>query len=137
MAMYDALIGVFDTKYHAPFWRPETAIQLGHVDGHDKTAGDAGVAGVALLPVSFAGVAGVAFSAFVAVFFAELVALLAAFFVSLVIGLAQRARISPSKLLMPLAFSSILTKVSPSGKALTVHLPSSMPIDLQIDLASG
>jgi di/tricarboxylate transporter len=32
-----------------------------------------------------------------------------AFFVPLVIGLAQRAKISPSKLLMPLAFSSILT----------------------------
>lgn len=32
-----------------------------------------------------------------------------AFFVPLVIGIAQRAKISPSKLLMPLAFSSILS----------------------------
>ena len=32
-----------------------------------------------------------------------------AFFVPLVIGIAERAKISPSKLLMPLAFSSILT----------------------------
>jgi di/tricarboxylate transporter len=32
-----------------------------------------------------------------------------AFFVPIVLGLANRARISPSKLLMPLAFSSILT----------------------------
>src|SRR5688572_27086915 len=32
-----------------------------------------------------------------------------AFFVPLVIGIAERAKISPSKLLLPLAFSSILT----------------------------
>jgi di/tricarboxylate transporter len=32
-----------------------------------------------------------------------------AFFVPIVVGIAQRAKISPSKLLMPLAFSSILT----------------------------
>src|SRR5215510_3981746 len=37
----------------------------------------------------------------------------------------------------PRTFSSILTKVSPSGNALTVHLPRSLPMDLQIALANG
>jgi len=34
-------------------------------------------------------------------------------------------------------FSSIFTNVSPSGKAVTAHLPSSMPMYSQIDLAKG
>ena len=42
MAMYDALIGIFDTKYHAPFWRPETAIRAGDTDGNRATRGDPG-----------------------------------------------------------------------------------------------
>ncbi len=37
----------------------------------------------------------------------------------------------------PRTFSSIFTNVSPSGNASTVHLPTSMPIDLAIALASG
>src|SRR5437016_2819593 len=37
----------------------------------------------------------------------------------------------------PRTFSSILTKVSPSGKELTVHWPKSRPIDLAMARASG
>src|SRR5438552_16348848 len=37
----------------------------------------------------------------------------------------------------PRTFSSIFTKVSPSGNELTVHWPSSVPIDLAIARASG
>ena len=44
MAISDSLVASFETKYHYRLWRPETAIQLGHVDGNDKTAGDAGFA---------------------------------------------------------------------------------------------
>jgi di/tricarboxylate transporter len=39
-----------------------------------------------------------------------------AFFVPLVIGVAERAKISPSKLLLPLAFSSILTSSVTSSR---------------------
>src|SRR3954470_9883921 len=37
----------------------------------------------------------------------------------------------------PRTFSSIFTFVSPSGNASTVHFPTSMPIDVAMDLASG
>ena len=37
----------------------------------------------------------------------------------------------------PRTFSSIFTNVSPSGKAVTAHLPTSMPMYSQIDLAKG
>ena len=37
-AMDDALIGVFDAKYHYNFWRPVTAIRNGDIDGNDATA---------------------------------------------------------------------------------------------------
>lgn len=40
-AMDDALIGVFDAKYHYQFWRPATAIRNGDIDGNDVTARDA------------------------------------------------------------------------------------------------
>lgn len=40
-AMDDALIGVFDAKYHYNFWRPATAIRNGDVDGNDATERDA------------------------------------------------------------------------------------------------
>lgn len=40
-AMDDALISVFDAKYHYNFWRPVTAIRNGDADGHDGTARDA------------------------------------------------------------------------------------------------
>jgi hypothetical protein len=40
-AMDDALISVFDAKYHYNFWRPVTAIRNGDADGHDGTAREA------------------------------------------------------------------------------------------------
>jgi hypothetical protein len=39
--MDDALIAVFDAKYHYNFWRPITAIRNGDMDGNDATARDA------------------------------------------------------------------------------------------------
>ena len=38
--MDDALIAVFDAKYHYNFWRPFTAIRNGDVDGNDATERD-------------------------------------------------------------------------------------------------
>jgi hypothetical protein len=40
MASNDALVASFWTKYHYNFWRPETAIHEGSVDGNAKTDGD-------------------------------------------------------------------------------------------------
>lgn len=40
-AMDDALIAVFDAKYHYRFWRPLTAIRNGDADGNDATERDA------------------------------------------------------------------------------------------------
>ena len=40
-AMDDALIAVFDAKYHYNFWRPQTAIRNADIDGHDATDRDA------------------------------------------------------------------------------------------------
>jgi hypothetical protein len=40
-AMDDALISVFEAKYHYNFWRPVTAIRNGDADGHDGTAREA------------------------------------------------------------------------------------------------
>jgi hypothetical protein len=37
----DALIAVFDAKYHYNFWRPITAIRNGDIDGNDATERDA------------------------------------------------------------------------------------------------
>ena len=42
MAMADANVAVFDTKYHYRFWRPVTAIRAGDADGNPATASDAG-----------------------------------------------------------------------------------------------
>lgn len=42
MAMDDALIAVFDAKYHYNFWRPVTAIRNGDLDGNDATERDGG-----------------------------------------------------------------------------------------------
>jgi hypothetical protein len=39
--MDDALIAVFDAKYHYNFWRPITAIRNGDTDGNDATERDA------------------------------------------------------------------------------------------------
>jgi hypothetical protein len=41
-AMDDALISVFEAKYHYNFWRPVTAIRNGDADGNDATGRDAG-----------------------------------------------------------------------------------------------
>jgi len=40
-AMDDAMISVFDAKYHHNFWRPVTAIRNGDIDGNDATERDA------------------------------------------------------------------------------------------------
>jgi hypothetical protein len=40
-AMDDALISVFDAKYHYQFWRPVTAIRNGDIDGNEATQRDA------------------------------------------------------------------------------------------------
>ena len=40
-AIDDALIAVFDAKYHYRFWRPFTAIRNGDIDGNDATERDA------------------------------------------------------------------------------------------------
>ena len=40
MALNDALISVFETKYQAPFWRPETSIPAGDHDGNFLTRAD-------------------------------------------------------------------------------------------------
>jgi hypothetical protein len=40
-AVDDALIAVFDAKYHYNFWRPITAIRNGDIDGNDATERDA------------------------------------------------------------------------------------------------
>jgi hypothetical protein len=39
-ATNDALIAVFDAKYHYGFWRPVTAIRNGDMDGNDATMRD-------------------------------------------------------------------------------------------------
>lgn len=41
-AMDDALIGVFDAKYHHHFWRPATAIRNGDTDGNAATPREPG-----------------------------------------------------------------------------------------------
>jgi hypothetical protein len=40
-AVDDAMIAVFDAKYHYRFWRPITAIRNGDIDGNDATERDA------------------------------------------------------------------------------------------------
>jgi hypothetical protein len=40
LAMADAYIANFETKYHFNFWRPVTAIRAAHTDGNDATAAD-------------------------------------------------------------------------------------------------
>ena len=41
VARADALIAVFDAKYHYDFWRPVTAIRNGDIDGNPTTERDA------------------------------------------------------------------------------------------------
>lgn len=40
-AIDDAMIAIFDAKYHYMFWRPITAIRNGDIDGNDATEADA------------------------------------------------------------------------------------------------
>jgi len=40
-AMDDAMIAVFDAKYHYNFWRPATAIRNADIDGHEATQREA------------------------------------------------------------------------------------------------
>jgi hypothetical protein len=40
LATADAMITIFETKYHFNFWRPLTAIQQGDADGNPLTVGD-------------------------------------------------------------------------------------------------
>ena len=40
-AIDDAMIAIFDAKYHYSFWRPITAIRNGDIDGNDATERDA------------------------------------------------------------------------------------------------
>ena len=40
MALSDAAVATFDTKYLYNFWRPETAIAMGHADDNERTAAD-------------------------------------------------------------------------------------------------
>jgi hypothetical protein len=41
-AMTDGVSGCFEAKYHYSYWRPESAIRRGDVDGNPETAGDPG-----------------------------------------------------------------------------------------------
>jgi Vanadium chloroperoxidase N-terminal domain/PAP2 superfamily len=40
VAMSDAILTCFDTKYREEFWRPVTAIRQGEIDGNPRTDGD-------------------------------------------------------------------------------------------------
>jgi hypothetical protein len=40
MAISDAHVAVFDSKYHYAFWRPETAIKAADMDGNEGTDPD-------------------------------------------------------------------------------------------------
>jgi hypothetical protein len=40
MAMSDAAVATFDAKYKYDFWRPETAIRMGSMDGNEATETD-------------------------------------------------------------------------------------------------
>jgi hypothetical protein len=50
MATSDSIVAAFWTKYHYNFWRPETAIHEGSVDGNDQTDGDITFAPYILTP---------------------------------------------------------------------------------------
>jgi hypothetical protein len=50
-AMDDAMIAVFDAKYHYTFWRPVTAIRNADQDGHDATQREPGWASLIDAPM--------------------------------------------------------------------------------------
>jgi hypothetical protein len=41
IAMFDSAVASLETKFHANYWRPVTAIRAGDTDGNDATQGDA------------------------------------------------------------------------------------------------
>lgn len=41
LALSDAAVATFDTKYRFNFWRPETAIRMGYADDNERTEADA------------------------------------------------------------------------------------------------
>jgi hypothetical protein len=51
IARADALIAVFDAKYHYEFWRPVTAIRNGDIDGNDATPREPGWAPIDATPM--------------------------------------------------------------------------------------
>lgn len=50
IAISDALVASFETKYHYRLWRPETAIHDGHLDGNAKTVADTAFAPFVVTP---------------------------------------------------------------------------------------
>jgi hypothetical protein len=50
MALNDASVAVFDSKYYYNFWRPETAIHAGSTDGNHKTEADSAFAPLITAP---------------------------------------------------------------------------------------
>ena len=50
MAISDSLVASFLNKYHYNFWRPETAIRAGDVDGNPKTVADPSYAPLIVTP---------------------------------------------------------------------------------------
>ena len=51
MAMHDAAVATFDTKYQYNFWRPETAIRMGQTDGNQSTEADPSFLPFVITPV--------------------------------------------------------------------------------------
>jgi hypothetical protein len=50
MAISDAAVATFDTKYHYNLWRPETAIRTGDIDDNPKTDPEAAFAPFIVTP---------------------------------------------------------------------------------------
>lgn len=50
IAMFDAVVACFESKYYYDYWRPVTAIQLGETDGNRRTEPDAAWASFVFTP---------------------------------------------------------------------------------------
>ena len=50
MVMSDGAVATFDTKYYYNFWRPETAIHMGDLDGNSRTDQDPSFAPFIITP---------------------------------------------------------------------------------------
>jgi hypothetical protein len=50
MAIFDAMVACFDSKYFYNLWRPVTAIHLAHTDGNRRTDADANWASLVFTP---------------------------------------------------------------------------------------